>query len=84
MTVCAHCSVTVQIEEVQPSPDTNMDYYLSAVENPEHIRVEYAPTPLSSFASSAYPLGFGVLALGIVLLLYCRASKKQGVNVKVE
>jgi len=76
VTVCARCTVTVQIEEGQPSPDTNMDYHLSAVENPEYIRVKYAPTPLSNFASSAYQLRFGAVGLGIVLLLYSRASEK--------
>ncbi len=74
VTVCGQCRVTVKIEEVQPTPDMNTDYYQGAIGSPEFIRVEYAPTLLSSFANSAFPLGFGVLALGIVLLIYRRTS----------
>jgi hypothetical protein len=74
VTVCGQCRVTVKIEEVQPTPDMNPDYYQGAIGSPQFIRVEYAATLLSGFANSALPLGLGALALGIVLLIYRRTS----------
>lgn len=76
VTVCGHCQLTVKIKEIQPAYDTNPDYYLRAVENPDYVRVEYAPTPLSTFANASLPLGLSAAALGIVLLLYSRTSKR--------
>jgi hypothetical protein len=76
VTVCGQCAASVRIEEVQPTPDMNQDYYQGAVGTPEYVHVNYAPTLLSSFASSASPLGFGTIALGIVLLIYSRTSKR--------
>ena len=74
--VCGHCTVSVMIEEVQPAPDMNSDYYQGAIGTPEYIHVNYAPTLLSSFAASVLPLGFSVIALGIVLLLYNSTGKR--------
>ena len=76
VTVCGHCQLTVKIEESQPTPDMNPDYYLRAVENPDYVRVEYAPIPLRTFANASLPLGLSTAALGIVLLLYSRTSKR--------
>ena len=74
VTVCGQCRVTVKIEEVQPTPDMNSNYYQGAIASPQFIRVEYAPTLLSSLANSTLPLGLGALAPGIVLLIYRRTS----------
>jgi len=74
VTVCGQCMVTVKIEEVQPTPDMNSNYYQGAIGSPQFIHVEYAPTLLSSLANSALPLGLGTLAPGIVLLIYRRTS----------
>jgi hypothetical protein len=76
VTVCGQCKASVMIEEVQPTPDMNSDYYQGAIGTPEYVHVNYAPTLLSSFASSALPLGFGAVALGILVLTYSRPSKR--------
>lgn len=70
VTICGHCRGTATIEEVQPQPDQNSDYYLTALENPVYVRAEYPPTLIEIFASFAEPIGLGVLTLGIVLLIY--------------
>jgi hypothetical protein len=73
--ICGRCSVIVQIEEVQPQPDANMDYYISAVENPDYVRAEYPPNLLTNFAASAIPVGMGAIAVGIILLIYNRTRE---------
>jgi hypothetical protein len=76
VTVCGQCTVSVMIEEVQPTPDMNPDYYQGAIGTPEYVHVNYAPTLLSSLVASALPLGFGAVALGILVLICSRPSKR--------
>jgi hypothetical protein len=72
--LCGQCQSTVRIQEVQPTQGMNLDYYQGALATPEYIQLRYAPTILSSFASSALPLGLGAVTPGVALLLYRRTS----------
>ena len=72
VTVCGGCKTTVEIREIQPLPGQNMDYYANAIENPDYARAEYPPTFLTSFA---LPIGFGTIAIALILLAYSRAHR---------
>ena len=76
VTVCGQCRTIVRIEEVQPTPDMNLDYYQGAIGSPEYIHVRYGPTLLSNIASSALPSGLSVAAVGFALLIYRRTGKR--------
>jgi hypothetical protein len=73
VTVCGGCKATVEIKEVQPLPDQNLDYYTNAIENPDYVRAEYPPTILTSFA---LPVGFSAIAIGLILLAYSRTHRR--------
>jgi hypothetical protein len=75
VTVCGGCKTTVEIREVQPLPDQNMDYYANAIENPDYAYAEYPPTVFSTLTNLALPLGFGALATGLILLAYSRERR---------
>lgn len=72
VTVCGGCKTTVEIREVQPLPDQNMDYYTNAILNPDYARTEYPPTLLTNITNFALPIGFGAIAIGLALLGYSR------------
>lgn len=75
--VCGLCRATVIIQEVQPQPGQNTVYYMEAVDNPVYVRSEYPPTPLTTFANLAGPLGFGAFTLGILLVAYVRSRSSR-------
>jgi hypothetical protein len=75
VTVCGDCKTIVEIREVQPLPDQNMDYYANAIENPDYAYAEYPPTPFNSLTNFALPLGFGAMAIGLLLLAYSRERR---------
>ena len=72
VTACGGCKTTVEIKEVQPLPDQNMDYYTNAIENPDYVRAEFPPTIATTFA---LPLGFSAIAIGLMLLAYSRTRR---------
>lgn len=76
VTVCGQCQTIVRIEEIQPTPDMNLDYYQGAIGSPEYIHVRYGPTLLSNIASSALPSGLSLAAVGFALLIYRRTGKR--------
>ncbi|MGD0175222.1 MAG: hypothetical protein ABSC50_00150 [Candidatus Bathyarchaeia archaeon] len=77
VTVCGQCRTIVRIEEIQPTPDMNLDYYQGAINSPEYIHIGYGPTLLSSFARSALPAGLSAVAVGLIVLIYRRTGKRQ-------
>lgn len=82
VTICAKCSTTVMIEEVQPARNQSADQYLiymSRLTHPEYIHIEYLSTVLSSGGFDSYlsEIGGGIIVIGLIILMRTYQPSKR-------
>jgi hypothetical protein len=78
VTLCAGCSASVLIEEVQPPPGQIVDQsYINLLTNPQLIRVDYLSTVLvSRFDDYWRGGGAGIIVVGLFILVRNRPVKR--------
>lgn len=81
VTLCPGCTVTVQIEAVQPSPNLTYDQfalYTKQLSNPESISVEYLSTALQSRINDYLTTGGAVaILIGLFIVVRSRGPTKS-------
>jgi len=82
VTVCPQCTIPVSIEEVQPPRGQSSDQYpiyMSRLNHPDFIRVEYLSTVLSSGPFDSYmpALGGGIFVICLIILVRMRPLNKR-------
>jgi len=86
ITLCANCTGTLTIEEVQPAQNQTSNqyaYYTYALMNPQSIRVEYLSTVLHSHSTGIYPeVGAGIMIIGLFLTIYSASRSRERSSTK--
>lgn len=82
VTICAKCSTTVLIEEVQPPRNQSADQYpiyMTRITHPEYIHIEYLSTVLSSGGFDSYlpEIGGGIIVIGLIILIRAYQPSKR-------